>query len=85
MSGSYGRGKIGNRSRRGESTLSTNPKECYGKMQKHLLFFECPLTLDILRNTLNRVSKLKIIDHKGITWFKVGKDDTERGSSISLF
>ena len=47
--------------------------------------FECPLTLDILRNTLNRVSTLKIIDHKGITWFKVGKDDTERGSSISLF
>ena len=26
-------------------------------------FFECPLTLDILRNTLNRVSTLKIIDH----------------------
>ena len=25
--------------------------------------FERPLTLDILRNTLNRVSKLKIIDH----------------------
>ena len=25
--------------------------------------FEFPLTLDILRNTLNRVSKLKIIDH----------------------
>ena len=33
-------------------------------------FFECPLTLDILRNTLNRVSEL---------------DDIERGSSISLF
>ena len=33
-------------------------------------FFECPLTLDILRNTLNRVSEL---------------NDIERGSSISLF
>ena len=30
---------------------------------KNVFFFECPLTLDILRNTLNRVSKLKIIDH----------------------
>ena len=85
MSGSYGRGKIGNRSRRGESTLSTNPKDFYGKIQKHFFFFECPLTLDILRNTLNRVSELEIIDHKGITWLKVVKDDTERGSSISLF
>ena len=39
MSGSYGRGKIGNRSRRGESTLSTNPKEFYGKIQKKFVVF----------------------------------------------
>ena len=85
MSGSYGRGKIGNRSRRGESTLSTYPKEFYGKIKKICCFCECPLTLNILRNTPNRVSELEIIDHKGITWRKVVKDDTERGSSISLF
>ena len=39
MSGSYGRGKIGNRSRRGESTLSTDPKEFYGKIQKKFVVF----------------------------------------------
>ena len=55
------------------------------KCKKICCFCECPLTLDILRNTPNRVSELEIIDHKGITWLKVVKDDTERGSSISLF
>lgn len=55
------------------------------KYEKICWFCECPLTLDILRNTPNRVSELEIIDHKGITWLKVVKDDTERGSSISLF
>ena len=33
------------------------------KYKNNCCFFECPLTLDILRNTLNRVSKLKRIDH----------------------
>ena len=55
------------------------------KYKKICCFCECPLTLDLLRNTPNRVSELEIIDHKGITWLKVVKDDTERGSSISLF
>ena len=55
------------------------------KLQNICCFCECPLTLDILRNTPNRVSQLEIIDHKGTTWLKVVKNDTERGSSISLF
>ena len=55
------------------------------KKKKICCFCECPLTLDILRNTPNRVSQLEKIDHKGTTWLKVVKNDTERGSSISLF